>query len=131
MDGSREAAAWRRRRDQLAKAPGVSTVARPLANGTNLLLAYVRSGPPAATPILVLPGGPGLASVLPYQMFRAAAAKRGLDVVMVEHRGVGMSRKSDGGVDLEPSEITVGAVLADLVAVLYAEGIERVIVYGS
>ena len=131
MDGSREAAAWRKRRDQLAKAPGVSTVARPLANGTTLPLAYVRSGPPAATPILVLPGGPGLASVLPYRMFRAAAAKRGLDVVMVEHRGVGMSRKSDSGVDLEPSEITVGAVLADLVAVLDAEGVERVIVYGS
>lgn len=128
---SHKAKAWQRRYDQLAKVPGVSTVVRSLPSGKTLPLAYVRSGPRASTPILVLPGGPGLASVLPYRMFRADAAKRDLDVLMVEHRGVGMSRKAKNGADLEPSEITVATVLADLVAVLDAEGLDQVIVYGS
>lgn len=131
MDDSHEVTAWKKRCDRLSRAPGVKTVRRPLTNGRSLLLAYVRNGPQASTPILVLPGGPGLASVMPYRMLRAGAAKRGLDVLMVEHRGVGMSRKADAGTDLEPSDLTVEAVLADLVAVLDAEGIEQVIVYGS
>ena len=131
MDDSDEATAWKKRCDQLSKTPGVKTVRRPLPGGRSFPLSYVRNGPQGSAPILVLPGGPGLASVLPYQMLRAGAAKRGLDVVMVEHRGVGMSRKTDAGTDLEPSDVTVAAVLADLVAVLDAERIEQVIVYGS
>lgn len=134
MEDDHEAAArkaWQKRYVQLAKTPGVKTVLRPLPNGRTLELGYVRSGPQAPTPILVLPGGPGLASVMPYRMLRAAAAKRDLDVLMVEHRGVGMSRKTQLGVDLEPGDLTVGAVLADLAAVLDAEGIQQVIVYGS
>lgn len=131
MDANHQTTAWKKQYDQLSKTLGVKTVRRPLPGGRSFLLAYVRSGPQASTPILVLPGGPGLASVLPYRMLRAGAAKRGLGVVMVEHRGVGMSRKTDAGTDLEPSDLTVAAVLADLVAVLDAERIEQVIVYGS
>ncbi len=40
---------------------------RPGADGAPAFdLAYVRSGPRGATPVVVIPGGPGLASVLPY-----------------------------------------------------------------
>lgn len=131
MDDNHQTTAWKKQYDQLSKTPGVKTVRRPLPGGRSFLLAYVRSGPQAPTPILVLPGGPGLASVLPYGMLRAGAAKRGLGVVMVEHRGIGMSRKTDAGTDLEPSDLTVAAVLADVVAVLDAERIEQVILYGS
>lgn len=131
MDGSRQQDAWQRRRSALAKSPGVATVTRELSDGRALSLAYVRSGPRTSAPVLVIPGGPGLASVMPYQRFRAAAAKQGLDVLMIEHRGVGMSRKSDDGINLRSEDITIRDVLGDLIAVLDAEGIEQVTVYGS
>lgn len=123
--------AWGRRRTALAKSAATKTLSRDLPDGRTLPLTYVRSGRRSASPVLVIPGGPGLGSVLPYQRFRAVAAKQGIDVLMVEHRGVGMSRKTDGGADLRPADITVPDVLADLVAVLDAEGIERITVYGS
>lgn len=129
--GGKDDAEWARRRDALAKTPGVATVTRELPDDRMLSLAYVRTGPRASMPLLVIPGGPGLASVMPYRRFRAAAAKHGLDVLMVEHRGVGLSRKTTDGIDLRPEEITIRDTLADLVAVLDAEGLERVIVYGS
>lgn len=122
---------WRRRRSALAKGPGVATVSRELSDGRALSLASVRIGPRTSAPVLVIPGGPGLASVMPYQRFRTAATKQGLDVLMVEHRGVGMSRKAEDGTDLGPEDITIRNVLGDLVAVLDAEGIEQVIVTGS
>ncbi len=130
-DGAAQLEVWRRRRGALAKGPGVAAAVRELSDGRTLSLAYVRNGPRGSTPVLVIPGGPGLASVMPYRRFRAAAAKRGLDLLMVEHRGVGMSRKSGDGTDLRPTDITTRDVLGDLVAVLDAEGIERVTVYGS
>lgn len=123
--------AWERRRTALAKSAATKTLSRGLSDGRTLPLTYVRSGTRSASPVLVIPGGPGLGSVLPYQRFRAVAAKQGIDVLMVEHRGVGMSRKTDDGADLRPTDITVLDVLADLVAVLDAEGIERITVYGS
>lgn len=131
MIDEREFRTWEKRRAQLAKSPDVKTLRRPLPNGKTLPLGYVRSGTGASTPVLVLPGGPGLASVAPYRLFRAASAKRGLDVVMVEHRGIGMSRRTDEGADLEPGVVSITNVLDDLRAVLDAEGIERVVVYGS
>lgn len=130
-DGSIRHDAWQRRRSALAKSPDIATVARELSDGRALSLAYVRSGPRTSAPVLVIPGGPGLASVMPYQRFRAAAAKHGLDVLMVEHRGVGMSRKTADGIDLRSEDITIRDVLGDLIAVLDAEGIEQVTVYGS
>src|SRR5690606_1390781 len=90
-----------------------------------------RSGEPGGTPLLVLPGGPGIASVLPYRGFRHAAAAKGFDVVMVEHRGVGLSRTDRSGVDLPADALTCSAVVDDLAAVLDACQLDRVIVYGT
>ena len=123
--------AWTRRRDALARSTGVRTLARPLRDGRTLPLAYTRIGERSAAPVLVLPGGPGLASVLPYQRFRSAAARRRIDLLMIEHRGVGLSRKADDGIDIADEDIAVDEVLADIVAVLDAEGIDRITVYGS
>ncbi len=80
---------------------------------------------------MVLPGGPGLASVRPYRSFRAAAAREGIDVIMVDHRGVGLSRRRDNGEDLPQSALTVEAAVDDVAAVLDACRVERAVVYGS
>ncbi|WP_432563791.1 alpha/beta hydrolase family protein [Kineococcus sp. SYSU DK003] len=110
---------------------GGGTVERPLAGGGTFPLAYVRSGPVTSRPVLFVPGGPGLASVVPYLRFRAQAARRGLDVLMVEHRGTGLSRRDHGGRDLPVDEVTVEAAADDLAAVLDAVGVERAVVHGS
>lgn len=94
-------------------------------------LTYVRTGPTSQPPIVVIPGGPGLASVLPYRWFRARAAARGLDVIMVEHRGVGLSRTDLAGRDLPAAAMRVEAAVDDIAAVLDAEGVERAVVFGS
>lgn len=111
----------------------VRTLRRPVhADGAESFdLRYVRCGPPTALPLLVLPGGPGLASVRPYRALRAAAAAQGLSVVMVEHRGVGLSRRRDDGSDLPLSALTVDQVVGDLVAVLDDAGLPRAVVYGT
>jgi pimeloyl-ACP methyl ester carboxylesterase len=83
------------------------------------------------TPIVVLPGGPGLASVLPYASSRKRAAARGLDVIMIEHRGVGLSRRDGGGADLPVDAVTVESAVADVAAVLDDAGIGRAVVWGS
>lgn len=82
-------------------------------------------------PIVVLPGGPGVASALMYERFRRRAAADGLDVLMVEHRGVGLSRRSLTGEDLPLSAITVADAVDDVAAVLDAEGIERAVLAGA
>lgn len=110
---------------------GLRRVDRPLRDGRTLPLAHVRTGPVTPTPVVVVPGGPGLASVLPYAPFRAAASARGVDVVMVEHRGIGLSRHDDGGRDLEPGDVTVEDVVDDVAAVLDDLGVERAVVLGS
>jgi pimeloyl-ACP methyl ester carboxylesterase len=94
-------------------------------------LTYLRTGPRGGTPVLVIPGGPGIASVLPYRGLRRLAAARGLDVIMVEHRGIGLSRRDDGGSDLPPAAVTIEQVVADLAAVLDDAGVDRAIVYGT
>jgi pimeloyl-ACP methyl ester carboxylesterase len=111
----------------------VRRVRRPVgkADAESFGLTYVRCGPVSKTPLLVLPGGPGLASVRPYRGLRAAAAAQGLSVVMVEHRGVGLSRRGDDGSDLPLSALTVEQTVADLAAVLDDIGAERAFVYGS
>lgn len=100
-------------------------------HGGEFDLTYIREGTPGGTPLLILPGGPGLASVLPYRGVRRAAVQRGFEVVMVEHRGVGLSRTDRAGADLPMDAMTVAAVLGDLVAVLDDCGWERAVVYGS
>ena len=123
-----------RRRAQLAADPRVRRVRRPLTPGDparTFDLSYVREGPRSDRPLLVVPGGPGLASVLPYAAFRDDAARRDVDVVMVEHRGVGLSRLDDEGRDLPPEAFTVDQVVADLAAVLDDCGSPQAVVYGS
>lgn len=82
-------------------------------------------------PVLVVPGGPGLASVVPYRSLRARAAALGLDVLMVEHRGVGLSRTDDSGHDLPMAAVTVEQAADDMAAVLDDASLERAVVYGS
>lgn len=114
-----------------ARTPGVRRLRRPSTTTSPAFdLAYARLGSPGV-PVLVIPGGPGLASVLPYRGFRRRAAAQGLDVIMVEHRGVGLSRTTPDGRDLPPSALTIDQVLGDLEAVLDDARVSRVVVYGS
>ncbi|MDQ1085267.1 MULTISPECIES: alpha/beta fold hydrolase [Microbacterium] len=107
-------------------------IRRPAAHGAPAFdLASVRSGPRGATPVVVIPGGPGLASLLPYRGLRRWAADGGLDIVMMEHRGIGRSRTDLTGRPLPPSAMRIDAVLDDLVAVLDAEGVTRAVIVGS
>lgn len=66
----------------------------------------------------MIPGGLGLGAVLPYGTLRRIAAKRGLDLIMVEHRGVGLSRRGISGTDLPFSGLRVDEVADDIAAVL-------------
>lgn len=115
------------------RTPSVATVRRPASESTpEFDLAYVRTGPIGdAPPTIVIPGGPGLASILPYRSLRKLAARRGLDLIMVEHRGVGLSRTDRTGRELPASAMQISEVIADIAAVLDHEGIDRVHVVGS
>ena len=133
----------RRAHDKLAALPGVRPVRRPVtprsdvagqaAPGSNdeFDLYYVRTGRKSAHPLVIIPGGPGAASVALYRGFRRRAAAEGLDVVMVEHRGVGMSRHDDGGCDLPPAALTVDQVVDDVAAVLDDAQVEKAVIYGT
>src|SRR5262249_18728982 len=79
-------------------------------------LYYVRCGRKSAHPVVILPGGPGVASMLLYKGLRRRFAAAGLDVIMIEHRGVGMSRHDDSGADLPPQPITVDQAVDDVEA---------------
>ncbi len=94
-------------------------------------LSYVRTGPVTDSPAVVIPGGPGLASVLPYRSFRRQAARDGLDVIMVEHRGIALSRFSSQGSDLPKSSMWIDAVVDDIAAVLDRENVQRAFIAGS
>lgn len=85
----------------------------------------------ALPPIMILPDGPGTASVLPYDVLRRMMTQRGLDVIMMEHRGVGLSRLDAEGHDLPAASMTIDAVLADVLAVLDHAGAARAVLYGS
>lgn len=99
--------------------------------GGELDVGYVRPRPGDGTPIVLVPGGPGLCSVLPYRGLRRRAARRGLDVIMMEHRGVGLSRRDTTGADLAVGDVTVAAAADDLAAVLDAVGVDRAVLYGT
>lgn len=114
------------------KIAGVRRTRRPAtADAPAFDLSYIRTGEPSDCPVLVIPGGPGLASVLPYLGFRRRAAARGLDLIMVEHRGIGYSRFDLEGDDLPLSAMRTGPVVDDLAAVLDAEAVESALVYGA
>jgi len=115
-----------------------SVVHRPLgpvaAPARTVGVTWLRDTPAHARrglPVLVIPGGPGLASAVPYRRWRSRAAALGIDAVMVEHRGVGLSRLDDAGRDLPRSAVTVEAVVDDLAAVLDDAGVERAVVDGA
>jgi hypothetical protein len=55
-------------------------VRRTAGNG-EVDIAYLRPRPGGETPIVFLPGGPGLGSAVPYRALRRRAVKRGLDVI--------------------------------------------------
>lgn len=74
---------------------------------------------------MVIPGGPGFASVMPYVFYRPRIAGTGFRVVMVEHRGVGLSRHDAGGEDLPVDAMRAEYAARDTLAVLDRLGVER------
>lgn len=123
----------RRAQEKLAALPGVRPVRRPISPGSaeEFDLYYVRSGRKSAHPLVIIPGGPGVASVQMYKGLRRRAAAAGLDVIMIEHRGVGMSRHDDSGADLPPEALTVNQVVDDVAAVLDDAHVDSAVVYGT
>jgi len=123
----------RRLQARLAAQTGVHSIRRPVTSGSaeHFDLYYVRSGSPSRHPVLFIPGGPGVASIQVYKSLRRRAVGLGLDVVMVEHRGVGLSRQDDTGSDLPAEAITVAQVVDDLAAVLDELGAQSAVVYGT
>lgn len=123
----------RRAHDRLAALPGVRAVRRPVRGGSGeeFDLYYVRTGRKSAHPLVLIPGGPGAASVALYRGFRRRAAAAGRDVIMVEHRGVGMSRHDDDCADLPPEALTIDQVVDDIAAVLDDAAVDKAVVYGT
>ena len=123
----------RRAHDKLAALPGVSSVRRPVSPSAReeFDLYYVRTGPPGDRPLVIIPGGPGMASIGHYQGMRRRAADADLDVIMVEHRGVGMSCHDDAGADLPDEALTIEQVVDDIVAVLDDATVADAVVYGT
>jgi pimeloyl-ACP methyl ester carboxylesterase len=123
----------RRVHDKLAALPGVRAVRRPIRPATDqeFDLFFVRTGRKSAHPLVLIPGGPGDASIALYRGFRRRAAAEGLDVIMMEHRGVGMSRHDDNGNDLPPEALTIDQVVDDVVAVLDDAQVDKAVLYGT
>jgi pimeloyl-ACP methyl ester carboxylesterase len=123
----------RRLQEKLAALPGVRSVRRPVSPGSaeEFDLYYVRGGRKSAHPLVIIPGGPGVASVQMYKGLRRRAAAAGLDVIMIEHRGVGMSRHDDSGADLPPEALTVNQVVDDVAAVLDDARVDSAVLDGT
>lgn len=123
----------RRTHEKLAGLPGVRPVRRPVSPGSaeEFDLYYVRTGHKSVHPLVIIPGGPGVASLQLYRGLRRRAAVAGLDVIMIEHRGVGMSRHDDSGQDLPPQAFSVDQVVDDVAAVLDDAGVRSAVLYGT
>ncbi|MEB3981159.1 alpha/beta fold hydrolase [Mycobacterium sp. 663a-19] len=123
----------RRMQEKLAGLPGVRPVRRPVSPGSSdeFDLFYVRAGRQSAHPLVIIPGGPGVTSVQMYKGLRRRAVAAGLDVIMIEHRGVGMSRHDDSGADLPPRALTVNQVVDDVAAVLDDARADTAVLYGT
>ena len=117
---------------RLTALPGVRSVRRRVSpdDSEQFDLRYVRAGPVSTHPVVIIPGGPGVASVLPGKGLRRHAAAAGIDVIMVEHRGVGLSRYTDSGLDLPPGALSVDQVVDDVAAVLDDAGVDTATIYG-
>lgn len=115
---------------------GVRSLRRPATASTPAFdLAYVRTGRTAdraeRIPVVIIPGGPGLGSILPYRTLRKYAARGDIDLIMVEHRGVGLSRVDTEGRDLPLAAMRIAEVVDDIAAVLDREGVPRAHIVGS
>jgi proline iminopeptidase len=123
----------RRAHEKLAALPGVRPVRRPVTPGSaeRFDLYYVRTGRKSTHPLVIIPGGPGVASVRMYRGLRRRAAAKGLDVIMIEHRGVGMSRHDDAGADLTPQALSIVQVVDDVAAVLDDAQVRKAVLYGT
>lgn len=122
----------RRAHERLAALPGVRPVRRPIGTRDGEFdLFYVRTGRKSKHPLVVIPGGPGAASIALYRGLRRRAAADGLDVIMVEHRGVGMSRHDDDGADLPVEALTIERAVDDIAAVLDDAGVDTAVIYGT
>jgi pimeloyl-ACP methyl ester carboxylesterase len=123
----------RKAHDRLAALPGVRSVRRPVRTdgGDEFDLFYVRSGEASEHPLVIIPGGPGSASIARYRGLRRRANAAGFDVIMVEHRGVGMSRHDDAGADLPMDALYIEAAVDDIAAVLDDAGVDSAVVYGT
>jgi proline iminopeptidase len=123
----------RRAHDKLAALPGVRPVSRPVSPDSDeeFDLHYIRTGRKSANPLVVIPGGPGAASIGLYRGLRRRAAAKGLDVIMIDHRGVGMSRHDDHGNDLPPAALTIDQAVNDVASVLDDAQVDKAVVYGT
>src|SRR5690349_14196256 len=113
-------------------APGLDVAGHAAPDGDQQFdVFYVRTGRKSAHPLVFIPGGPGCASIALYRGLRRRAAADGLDVIMVEHRGVGMSRHDDSGADLPPEALTIEQVVDDVVGVLDDAQVDKAVIYGT
>jgi pimeloyl-ACP methyl ester carboxylesterase len=124
------------RRRRLLARPDVHTVRVPMfpdrAGGPSFSLAYADADSGGAGPALVvLPGGPGLASVVPYQRVRRRLTAAGFRVLMPEHRGVGLSRLDDDGRPLPVEAMRSRYAVADALRVLDAAGVATALLLGT
>ena len=118
--------------DILRRRLAARTVQRPTSAGGSFPLTYLRTGPfPGRPTILVIPGGPGLGVSFTYAGLRRWARRHQIDLIMIEHRGVGLSRRDQAGTDLTADDMRLPLVVADIAAVLDAEGVHNAVVYGS
>ena len=95
-------------------------------------LTYTDSGARRDEPALVvIPGGPGFASILPYAYYRPRIARAGFRVIMVEHRGVGLSRRDAEGDDLPVEAMWAEYAARDILAVLDHLGVGKAWLHGT
>lgn len=136
-DGSREILDRAAQDELLLLRNDLMTVYREVTPGDRRMfpLRYVRHSPrhaiPGNPPVLYLPDGPATASVLPFYQLRRSLAHADLDVIMVEHRGVGLSRLDDHGRDLPARAMDLPLVLEDIEAVLDRGQVEQAVVMGT
>lgn len=129
-------AGWENRRRKLLESKDVRTVTVPVFpgsdDGPSFSLTYTDSGIREDRPTLVvIPGGPGFASVVPYASYRPRIFRAGFRVVMVEHRGVGLSRKDAEGWDLPVEAMRTEYAARDVLAVLEHLGVEKAWLHGT
>ncbi len=122
----------RKAHDRLAALPGVRSVRRPIlaATATSSISSTCAPAIPR-TRWSSFPAVPALRRSRATGECDARAQAAGLDVLMVEHRGVGMSRHDDAGADLPPEALTIEAAVDDIAAVLEDMDVESAVIYGA